>query len=161
MTEVSSMATINIRSISPEDTVNIRHAILWPHVPRDSDIVRLAEDDSGLHFGAFLPEAGAEPVAVISLFHEDIPGSDDAASSSHKAWRFRKFACLTEYQGKGVGSQLLQHIIQHARDDLGAECIWCDARVTASEWYTRRGLSTFGDPFFKNGVEHIRMKIAV
>ncbi|VDB99425.1 unnamed protein product [Peniophora sp. CBMAI 1063] len=162
MTEVNPAAAISIRPVSADDTIHIRHTILWPNVPKDSNIIRLAEDDNGLHFGAFLSDADSEPIAVISLFHEDLPlDSGEGASHKGKTWRVRKFACLSEHQGKGVGSKLLAFAIQHARDNLGAECIWCDARLTAAGWYTRRGLTTFGDLFLKNGAEYVRMKIVV
>jgi len=158
-------ASLDVRPISADETIHIRHSVLWPHVPTDSDIIRLPEDDNGLHFGAFLIEGGDVPVAVISLFREDVPRNFEASPALPReprcSWRFRKFACLERYQGKGVGGTLLRRVLEHAHSTLGADYVWCDARSSASLWYTRRGFTSFGDTFFKHEVEYVRMIIAV
>lgn len=214
-----------IRAILPEETVSIRHSVLWPNHPVEH--VVLPEDQNGMHFGAFVRlsdqphqqtaetgritslegDAGALPntalveepenqtlalVAVISFFLEpltafpvdsilswpSVPVSDaphDAHTSSTSklqhahdpslnALRFRKFACLPEYRGKGIGSRLfregtslaIQAVHQNqsspphspSRDvDIASEqtgqfvsFLWCDARLATKEWYERRGM---------------------
>ncbi|TFY64889.1 hypothetical protein EVG20_g5794 [Dentipellis fragilis] len=157
---------LDIRPITAADTIPVRHAVLWPNSPRDH--VCLPEDDAGLHFGAFV--AGQpEPIAVISLFSETIPAVDSTTSTDHTdmvlqnapetIFRFRKFACDQRYQGRGIGSALLQHVLTHARAELGAHTVWCDARLSTAEWYQRRGLVPFGEPFYKSSVDYVRMKI--
>jgi len=150
--------------------------------------VHLAEDATGIHYGAFLP-LRETPVAVISLFIEDPPSLRDGhhdpvidlkppnsqstneldndgrlppvrqQQQQQRAIRFRKFACEREFQCKGIGSQLLVHILSIARTELDAVTIWCDARATASGWYTKRGLVPFGSTFYKGPEEYIRMRI--
>ncbi|KAA1472288.1 hypothetical protein DENSPDRAFT_172292 [Dentipellis sp. KUC8613] len=155
-----------IRPIAAADTIPVRHAVLWPDFPREH--VCLPEDDAGLHFGAFV--AGqAEPIAVISLFTEAMPVVDGTTSSNQTdmasqnapatIFRFRKFACDQRYQGRGIGSALLQHALTHAHAELGAHAVWCDARLSTAEWYQRRGLVPFGEHFYKSSVEYVRMKI--
>ncbi|EIM86270.1 uncharacterized protein STEHIDRAFT_147702 [Stereum hirsutum FP-91666 SS1] len=165
-TEPSVVTSVDIRPISADETVALRHAVLWPNVPIDSEIIRLPEDDSGYHLGAFVQGTGT-PVAVISVFREDMAPtlfpvrSTDASSSeqSHPvSFRFRKFACYPAFQGRGIGSALLAHTMDYCRTDMGAGLLWCDARVTAVSWYEKRGLEAFGDTWFKGTLEYIKMR---
>ena len=73
--------------------------------------------------------------------------------------RFRKFACEPEFQGKGIGTQLLMKILSISRTELDATTVWCDARATARGWYMKRGLIPFGPIFYKGPEEYVRMRI--
>ena len=168
---------IHIDKITTEDTIPLRHSVLWPNKPPSH--VCLPEDANGTHYGAFLP-LRETPVAVISLFLEDPPllkdGNDTEMNLKsenpnltgdeicyrtvqQRAVRFRKFACEREFQGKGIGTQLLVYVLSRARIELDAATVWCDARVTAREWYIKRGLVPFGPTFYKGPEEYIRMRI--
>ncbi|KAF5314904.1 hypothetical protein D9619_007511 [Psilocybe cf. subviscida] len=164
-----------IRQIGKEDTLDLRHAVLWPNLPV-SDVC-LPEDDLGVHYGAFHPP-NISPIAIISLFVEDLPSietdmaaddtltgttSEDPNSTAasgrtgESAVRFRKFACSLDWQGKGVGTRLLLHALSMARVDLGVTVAWCDARTATQDWYRRRGFVAFGPVFYKKDVEYVRM----
>jgi GNAT superfamily N-acetyltransferase len=174
---------VRIDKITTEETIPVRHSILWPTKPPSH--VCLPEDATGTHYGAFLP-LRETPVAVISLFLEDLPllrdrhddteeinlnsqnsnstiisGGDDSnrPARQRRAVRFRKFACDREFQGKGIGTQLLADVLSRARAELDAATVWCDARVTARGWYIKRGLIPFGPTFYKGPEEYIRMRI--
>lgn len=139
-----------IRPITAAETISLRHSVLWPDAPVED--VLLPEDASGFHFGLFLPNID-QPLAIISLFVEVL------TPSSPNSVRFRKFACATEYQGKGFGSALLKHACGYAREQLDARSIWCDARVSATSWYQKRGMEPFGEVFQKSGLDYIRMQM--
>jgi len=146
------------RKIVVDQTLDLRHSVLWPHKP--VSYVRLPEDDSGHHYGAFLSATDTAPIAVISVFIEALPALDDAGLNDFAtlpAARFRKFACNPSYQGQGMGTTLLQHVFNAARSELGCGVIWCDARLATKGWYERRGMRTFGKTFFKGEVEYVRM----
>ena len=174
---------VRIDKITMEETIPLRHSVLWPTKPLSH--VCLPEDATGTHYGAFLP-LRETPVAVISLFMEDLPllrdghdteinliKSEDSNLNStiiladedgyppvpQRSVRFRKFACEHEFQGKGIGTHLLAHILSRARTELDAATVWCDARVTARGWYIKRGLVPFGPTFYKGPEEYIRMRI--
>ncbi|KAH9890230.1 GCN5-like N-acetyltransferase [Xylariomycetidae sp. FL2044] len=141
-----------IRPIHASHTHPLRHAVLWPDKPMS--YVQLAEDETGQHFGAFMPnkkgapglgEGEDKPVSVISLF---IDGQAVA--------RFRKFATDPSWQGKGIGSALLRHTIDAARK-AGAASIWCDARQSAAVFYQRFGMGVMGDVFYKGEIPYVRM----
>ena len=153
------VSTLRINQITADLTEELRHLVLWPDKPLD--YVRLDEDKNGYHFGAFVPGRD-KPVAVISVFFEPIPsvGSNDrTASGDHGTTvRFRKFACHPEFQGQGIGTSLLRYAASYCTSK-GATVFWCDARLSSSQWYEKRGLVPFGDTFFKDTVEYTRMKM--
>ncbi|KAI0793144.1 hypothetical protein BC629DRAFT_1593027 [Irpex lacteus] len=160
---------ISFIRISAEETVPLRHSVLWPDKP--VSFVLLPEDSSGYHFGAVkhsnTEEYNAEnvPIAVISLFKEPLPGTSasseslDSSTRPLAAARFRKFACHPDQQGRGVGTGLLQHVFAVAKEPLKCPVVWCDARLETAGWYERRGMQKFGETFWKGPIEYVRMKI--
>ncbi|KAF8187762.1 hypothetical protein BJ912DRAFT_969551 [Pholiota molesta] len=102
--------SIAIVKISKEDTVNLRHSVLWPDMP-------------------------PEHARPIDKSEEPQPSPDGTSTSKTKepAIRFRKFACDPQYQGKGLGTWLLLHALSIARSELGVHVAWCDARRTTED----------------------------
>jgi GNAT superfamily N-acetyltransferase len=125
-----------IRQIKPEETYALRHDVLWPDKP--FAYVILEEDATGKHFGAFRDD---ELVAVISLFEEN------------GIARFRKFATRPECQRQGVGTRLLNQVIEEARK-AGAHTLWCDARLSAADFYQRFGMNPEGNVFYKGPIPY-------
>ncbi|GAB3935866.1 GNAT family N-acetyltransferase [Larkinella terrae] len=125
---------MQIRQIKPEETYALRHEVLWPEKPLE--YVMLDEDADGQHFGAF---RDTDLVAVISLFME------------MEVARFRKFATRPDCQRQGVGTQLLHRVIDEARQ-AGAQLLWCDARLSAADFYRRFGMEPEGAVFFKGEI---------
>ena len=136
--------TVIIQPIAAAQTYALRHAVLWPDKP--PDYVRLPADDAGQHFGAFV---AGELRAVISLF---ITVAGEA--------RFRKFATDPAWQGRGLGTALLRHIMQAARAQ-GASALWCDARHNTLPFYQRFGLMPEGDVFYKDDIAYLRLRCAL
>lgn len=125
--------------IKAQDTWPLRHKVMWPD--RTLDYVQLPEDDNGIHFGIF--NEGAL-VSVISIF------------ISGKEAQFRKLATDPEFQGRGLASLLLNHIIEYAKRS-GIERIWCNARSDKAEFYTKFGLEITDHTFHKDGIDYVIM----
>jgi GNAT superfamily N-acetyltransferase len=104
-----------------------------------------------------------DPVAVISVFAESVPEepSSAAAELSSLGVRFRKFACNPDFQGRGIGTILLEYVMAITRDEFKVDVLWCDARLVTARWYQKRGFARFGSTFFKGEVEYVRMKTDV
>jgi GNAT superfamily N-acetyltransferase len=130
-----------IQPITAAQTYALRHAVLWPNKPLG--YIKLPDDHLGQHFGAF---EGEELVSVISLFID----ADDVA-------RFRKFATAAAWQGRGIGSALLQYAIE-AATAKGAHSLWCDARYNTLTFYGRFGLRPEGDIFYKGPIAYVRLR---
>jgi GNAT superfamily N-acetyltransferase len=135
---------MTIRPIAPAQTYALRHAVLWPDQPLA--YVQLPDDDTGQHFGAFEAE---KLVAVISLF----VSADGTA-------RFRKFATDPAWQGRGIGSALLRHLIAVATA-RGARALWCDARHATLPFYERFGMQPEGAIFYKGPIAYVRLRRAL
>lgn len=138
------MANLTLKPIAAEDTLALRHSVLWPDKP--FDYVRLPDDEDGFHLGGFVD---GELVSVISLF---VTEGDE---TTPRMARFRKFATAPAHQGRGIGTQLLNHVIEQARH-RGATHIWCDARLTAAGFYERFGMRAEGDVFHKGPIPYSR-----
>ncbi len=138
MHEANSM-TQKIRPITAQQTYAIRKTILWPKGPEHMIII----DEDGLpstqHLGLYDDDFH---FGVISLFT-----TDDGRM------QFRKFALLENYQNKGAGSILLNHVIDLAKAQNISQ-LWCNARVDAAPFYQRFGFSFETDSFFKSDIEY-------
>ncbi|MCE4049195.1 MULTISPECIES: GNAT family N-acetyltransferase [Bacillaceae] len=133
------METI-ISAIHKEKAWELRHKVMWPE--KHFDFIKLADDDTGIHYGLF---KGNDLVSVISLFV-----SDEEA-------QFRKFATLSEEQGKGYGSALLQYVLMEA-EKLGIKKIWCNARKNKAAFYQKFSLHETGESFKKEDKEYVIME---
>ena len=129
-------------TVTTEQCLDIRHEVLWPGLSRDE--CRLEEDDSALHFGIL---HNGELVSCLSVFM-----SDDATC------QIRKFATRQAFQGKGFGRYLFAQVIEKMQA-RGAKLIFLNARISALAFYKKQGFITEGTPFYKRGVEFIRMTL--
>jgi len=135
------MQEIQIEQIRPDLTWRIRHEVMYPDLP--FDIIKLANDDDGIHFGLF---AGNKLTSVVSLFNQG------------NIYQFRKFATLVESQGKGYGSLLLNHIINYVKT-YGAMKLWCNARVSAIPFYNKFGFTQTNKISNNNGIDFVIMEL--
>lgn len=135
------MQEIHIEQIRPDLTWRIRHEVMYPDLP--FDVIKLANDEDGIHFGLF---ADNRLTSVVSLF------------SKGNIYQFRKFATLSESQGKGYGSLLLDHIINYVRM-FGAVKLWCNARVSATPFYNKFGFIQTDQFSTNNGIDFVIMEL--
>ena len=127
---------IAIEQIRPELTWRLRQRVLYP-AEKLYD-VQMDEDNHGYHFGAF---ENNELIGVVSLFQKG------------KDFQFRKFVVDESMQNKGIGTALLNYILDFSINE-GAERIWCNARLSAIGFYLRSGFSQTGILFKKNGFDY-------
>ena len=134
---------MEIRIITLSEALPIRHCVLWPNKP--VSFCEVDGDDAASHYGAFLNNT---LVAVASIY---VVG---------KEARLRKFATLEEFQGRGAGTQLITHIISVLKQ-TDAEMFWCDARITAVEFYMKFGMKVQGVEFVKSGIGYYKMEVGL
>ncbi len=134
------MMNFEIKEINYKETLQLRHKVMWPNKPLE--YVKLDNDEEGRHFGLFVNQA---MISVISYF------------SIQKEVQFRKFATLSEYQGKGYGTELLKHIFTLVKD-RGENKIWCNARSDKTSFYHRFGLKETDEKFNKGGISYVIME---
>ncbi len=132
---------MEIRSISWEQTIPLRHSVLWPNKP--AEYCHVDGDLEASHFGAFID---GDLVCVASVY-----------ITSNKA-RLRKFATDSRYQNQGIGSKMLEYIIQSLRNNQ-VGLFWCDARESAIEFYKRFSMKACSDRFYKADVPYFKMEV--
>lgn len=131
---------ITIKEISPEETYQLRHEVMWPNKPLE--YIKLKNDDKGIHFGLW---KDSNLVSVISVFiHE------------HSA-QFRKFATSKLEQGNGYGGLLLKYILTNI-DNNNVEKIWCNARADKTAFYEKFGLYKTLKTFSKDRINYVIME---
>jgi predicted GNAT family N-acyltransferase len=134
---------MNIQSIHWKDALPIRHQVLWPNKP--PSFCKIDGDEMANHYGAYI---NGELVCVASIYIQN------------RTARLRKFATLLSFQGKGIGSQVLLHIISKLHE-IGIDYFWCDARKSALEFYRKFGLEKEGSSFVKSNIPYYKMAIAL
>lgn len=130
----------SIEIITPELTWNIRHQVLYPNLPIEA--AQVEDDFRGIHYGIF---SNNQLRGVVSVFENE----DNLL--------FRKLAIVAEHQNEQYGSILLNHIIVHA-EKVGVKYIWCNARVSAINFYKKFGFYTTGNTFTKNGISFMSIR---
>jgi len=130
----------HIEQIPPELTWRIRRQVLYPNQEFGKAV--LDNDDEGMHLGLFHEN---KLISVVSMFRN---GNEV---------QFRKFATLEEYQGKGFGSELLRYLMDLAVEEHST-LIWCNARKTASGFYTKFGFSETEKTYHKDGHDFVIME---
>lgn len=131
---------IQIEQIFPSLTWKIRHEVMYPELPFDS--VKLADDFEGIHFGLYVDH---KLTGVVSLFHEG------------DVYQFRKLAVQSNQQKSGLGTQLMQYILDFCKIQKASK-LWCNARVNAKEFYYKFGFHETKKTFFKDGYDFVVME---
>lgn len=99
------------------------------------------EDPSALHFIARDMKSG-KAVATARLLSNGQVG---------------RMAVLKPWRSRGVGRQLMKHIIDHAHQ-TGYGTLFLNAQLYAKGFYEKAGFEAEGTTFMDAGIEHVRMK---
>lgn len=134
---------MDIRIITLDEALPVRHRVLWPNKPLSFCTVE--GDESSIHYGVYLHNV---LVCVASTF------------INYRVARLRKFATLEEFQGRGVGTQLIRHIVGEITR-ANVETFWCDARTTAVGFYEKFGMEVQGDEFIRSGISYYKMEVSL
>lgn len=134
---------MSIEQITPQLTWRLRRDVLYPGQKMFE--MEMEEDADGIHFGAFKDDKLS---GVVSLFQK---GTD---------FQFRKLAVDPAVQNMGIGSSLLEYITLYSRENSGTR-IWCNARLTAIEFYLKADFIQTGKLFLKKGIDYEVMEKAI
>ena len=129
-----------IKEVPIEEIWHIRQQVMYPK--ETLEFVRLEDDAIGTHLGLYQDD---RLLSVISLFERD------------GVVQFRKFATITNEQGKGYGTRLLQYVMDWAIKNE-KKIIWCNARLSATSLYEKFGMRQTGNSWEKYGIEFIKMQ---
>lgn len=130
---------MHVIELNWQQTIPIRHKVLWPN--ESPEFCQVEGDSEGFHFGVVINN---QIVCVASVYI-------DAGSA-----RLRKFATLSQFQGQGIGSCMLKHLLKQLKQHQ-VKYLWFDARFSAVGFYHRLGFSSIGEQFYKHGVAYYKM----
>lgn len=68
-----------------------------------------------------------------------------------------RIAILNEYRGKGLGSNIIESLIQIAVAN-GYARVYLGSQKQAIEFYAKLGFTPFGDEYIEANIEHISME---
>lgn len=127
---------IQIKKISATETHSIRLEVLRKNIPLPHEFN--GDFDKGtIHLGAF---KDGKLIAVSSYMNASNPNFKGTQ------YQLRGMATLNEYQGLGAGKLMLQEAFSILQG-LKIDCLWCNARIIAVDFYEKFGLQTFGQKF--------------
>lgn len=133
------MSSIEVRRITAYETLAVRWPVLRSGFPRESAVFDGDEAPATLHLGGFIE---GRLVGVASIYAVAMPERREVS----EAWQLRGMATLPEVRSFGVGRALLMACEAAARE-RGAQFVWCNARVTAAEFYRKNGWLVSGAEF--------------
>jgi ribosomal protein S18 acetylase RimI-like enzyme len=118
-------------------TYELRHRVLGRgSSPADIEV----DEDRDPQSGHFAHRSGGQIVAVGTIRRKRAPTGADPA------WQIRGMAVDPAHRGQGLGSSVLQALLDHAAT-RGGGVVWCDARIAARTLYERHGFRVDGEPF--------------
>ncbi|MCK8058344.1 MULTISPECIES: GNAT family N-acetyltransferase [unclassified Fusibacter] len=123
-----------IKKINYEETYAIRQIVMWPN--KHLEYIMLDDDPKGEHYGLFVD---SKLISVISVF------------ITENSAQFRKFATLSQYQGKGYGTLLLSYVLKQL-EKMGIKRVWCNARLDKADYYGKFEFVKT-DIFFEKGAK--------
>ena len=132
-----------IKFISGTDVLAIRNEILREG-KLELEQCRFAGDDdpASFHLGYFV---NGELVCVAS-FHPQ-----GYAEFTGRGYQLRGMATLNNYQGKGLGTQLVNFAIVYLRGQK-VNYVWCNARKVAVSFYSNVGFEIVSKEFDIPGI---------
>ncbi len=130
-----------IKTITAEETFPVRIAVLRKGIPLPHEFPG-DFDAQTTHFGLYVAGQLVSVATVLQSSHPYFEG---------KQFQLRGMATMHAYQGKGIGSVLLKHIIGFVQEQQG-DVLWFNARIKALPFYQRLGFEPIGPKF---DIEHV------
>lgn len=139
-----------IKQIEAKDTYTIRHQILRPDMPIQSCQFDGDNDEQTFHLGAYVDDSLVSVASFYLENHNDIP--------EEYQFRLRGMATLSNERGKGLSTGLLKTAFPLIKSNH-VKVVWCNARVSAIEFYKKVGFETVSAEFNIEGIgPHVMMK---
>jgi GNAT superfamily N-acetyltransferase len=127
---------VQIQRVTAAETFSLRQRILRPHDTFD-ELSLLDDDLDACHFGAV---DDGSVIGAASVRRETAPWNVELRQS----WRLRGMATAEDRRSQGVGTAILEAVIQHVQQ-RGGGLLWCNARMAAVSFYERAGFGTRGE----------------
>lgn len=126
-----------IHEITSAETYAVRHPVLRAGRPLETCAMPGDDAEDTFHLGLFDEDKLIGVVTFMNASKSQFTG---------KQYQLRGMAVLDGYQGKGLGN-LLVAAGETRLKAAGYKLLWCNARIKALNFYTRKGFKIEGEPF--------------
>lgn len=133
-----SMLAVQTRPVPIATIRELRSAWLRPFDRPETLVYRGDDDPHALHAGAFQDNA---LIGIASVAPGPRPDTDE-----RDVWQLRGVAVHPSARGEGVGRIIMTRCMEHVQTHRGT-LLWCNARVTAQDFYRQLGFERIGDLF--------------
>lgn len=130
---------MHLEEVALAEIKELRYLVLWPHLASSEECV-IDADHEPTTFQLAVKDH--DKVVCVGTFLID----EKEEFSEKKQYRLRAMGTHPDYRGRGLGTKL----IARAKNILAkksVEILWCDARVEASEFYSKIGFSKLGGQY--------------
>ncbi|MDO6760318.1 GNAT family N-acetyltransferase [Tamlana sp. 2_MG-2023] len=128
----------HIKQITAQESYLVRQPVLRPGLPITSCVFDGDDLSTTIHLGLY---NNNNIIGVCSFFK-----NDHAELSRSKQYQLRGMAVLENFQGKGIGYQILS-FGERLMKEKNIKTIWCNAREIALPFYRKCGYQSFGEAF--------------
>lgn len=130
-------AAFQIRRATPQEVIDLRHAILRAGLPREAAIFAGDDANTSRHYAAVFDDR----IVTCGTLHLN-------QWNGHPAWQLRGMATAPELRGQGAGRALLEFLeAEIVADDSLPRQLWANARTPAIEFYKKLGWRIESDEF--------------
>lgn len=131
-----------IRFIRPVDTLDLRSKVLRGGLTPELCVFEGDAEESCFHLGYFKDDL---LICIASFYKQSKENFGDAG------YQLRGMATLPDWQGKGIGNQLLNFAIVYLCGQV-AGYLWCNARKLAYRFYLGLGFEFISEEFLIEGI---------
>lgn len=128
-----------LKILKSSEVLELRWLVLRKGRELDSAHMSGDKDDSSIHLG--IESNQGEILAVASFMAEDLD-----SKPSLEVYRLRGMAVREGYQAKGYGTIIFNFAVSMLKSKR-VKTIWCNARVSASDFYLKQGFKVMGESF--------------
>ncbi len=122
----------------------------------------------GIRFSVFVDEQSVPPELerdhydgeALHLLALNSDGKPIATARMLADGHIGRMAVLKEWRGRGIGSALMNRLIDIARQ-RGYAAVFLHAQCTAEPFYQRLGFAAEGDVFVDAGIDHRTMRMSL
>jgi predicted GNAT family N-acyltransferase len=88
---------------------------------------------------------------------KDLPAATGRLRVKDQYIKFERIATLIDFRGMGVGSHLMEFMLNYALENHSSLTPYMHSRVDAKEFYEKLGWSSVGEIFYDVNIAHIAM----
>jgi GNAT superfamily N-acetyltransferase len=132
---------ITIKTISAQQTHEVRHAVLRKGMAREHCIFSGDELATTFHLGIFYE---GEIVGVATFLLKVKTEVCNAHPDAKIMYQLRGMAIMEKHQGKGLGHKLIECSEEKLRE-YDADLLWFHARTSAVKFYQKMGCIVLGE----------------